>query len=78
MEILSNYALEIFFGLVSAGALAFCRSVFKKNKELEGFANKAKEKTRKNLCMDFNFGYIAVCWHNFLHNYRLWYWHANN
>lgn len=34
MEILTEYALEIFFGLISAGALAFCRFVLKKNKEL--------------------------------------------
>jgi len=35
MEILTQYALEIFFGLVSAGALAFCKYLWGKNKKLE-------------------------------------------
>ena len=35
MEILSKYALEIFFGLVSAGALAFCKYLWSRNKKLE-------------------------------------------
>ena len=34
MEILTKYALEIFFGLVSAGALAFCKHLYGKNKKL--------------------------------------------
>lgn len=34
MEILTKYALEIFFGLVSAGALAFCKYLWSKNKKL--------------------------------------------
>lgn len=34
MEILTKYALEIFFGLVSAGALAFCKHLWSKNKRL--------------------------------------------
>lgn len=33
--ILANYGLELLFALVSAGALAFCKSLWKKNKELE-------------------------------------------
>ena len=33
--ILANYGLELLFGLVSAGALAFCKHLWKKNKELE-------------------------------------------
>jgi hypothetical protein len=35
MEILTKYAIEIFFGLVSAGALAFCKHLWGKNKKLE-------------------------------------------
>ena len=35
MEILTKYALEIFFGLVSAGCLAFCKHLWSKNKKLE-------------------------------------------
>lgn len=35
MEILAKYAVEIFFGLVSAGALAFCKHLIGKIKELE-------------------------------------------
>ena len=34
MEILAKYALEIIFGLISAGALAFCKHLWSQNKEL--------------------------------------------
>ena len=34
MEILTKYALEIIFGLISAGALAFCKHLWSQNKEL--------------------------------------------
>lgn len=33
--ILANYGLELLFGLISAGALAFCKYLWGKNKELE-------------------------------------------
>lgn len=33
--IFANYGLELLFGLVSAGTLAFCKHLWKKNKELE-------------------------------------------
>lgn len=52
MEILSNYALEIFFGLVSAGALAFCRAVFKRNKELEGLIQENRNKQVRQMILD--------------------------
>ena len=52
MEILSNYALEIFFGLISAGALAFCRSVFKKNKELEGLMQENRNRQVRQMILD--------------------------
>lgn len=35
MEILAKYAVEIFFGLVSAGALAVCKHLMNKIKKLE-------------------------------------------
>lgn len=35
IAILSNYGLELLFGLISAGALAFCKILWGKNKELE-------------------------------------------
>ena len=35
MEIIADHLIEIFFGLVSAGALAFCKSLWNKNKKLE-------------------------------------------
>lgn len=52
MEILSNYALEIFFGLISAGALAFCRSVFKKNKELEELMQENRNRQVRQMILD--------------------------
>ena len=35
MEILSKYFVEIVFGLISAGALAFCKHLYNQNKELK-------------------------------------------
>ena len=35
MEILTEYGIEIFFGLVSAGLLAYCKSLFAQKKELQ-------------------------------------------
>ena len=35
MEILTEYGIEIFFGLVSAGLLAWCKSLFAQKKKLE-------------------------------------------
>ncbi len=35
MEILTEYGIEIFFGLVSAGLLAYCKNLFAQKKELE-------------------------------------------
>lgn len=45
MEVLSTYMLEIFFGLVSAGCLAFCRHVWKEKKKIEEIM--AEDSTRK-------------------------------
>lgn len=44
MEILTEYGLEIFFGLVSAGLLAFCKHLWSQKKELE--KKKEEETTR--------------------------------
>lgn len=44
MEILTEYGLEIFFGLVSAGLLAFCKHLWSQKKELE--KKKEEEQTR--------------------------------
>jgi hypothetical protein len=35
MEVIAEHLVEIFFGLVSAGTLAFCKSLWNKNKKLE-------------------------------------------
>ena len=33
MEILTKYAVEIFFGLISAGLLGFCKHLIDRNKQ---------------------------------------------
>lgn len=35
MEIITEHLIEIIFGLISAGALGFCKHLWSKNKELE-------------------------------------------
>lgn len=45
MDIMTTYALEIFFGLVSAGLLAFCRHLWKEKKKIEEVL--AEDSTRK-------------------------------
>lgn len=52
MEILAEYALEIFFGLVSAGALAFCRHVGKKNKELNEIMKADQNRQYRQMILD--------------------------
>lgn len=52
MEILAEYALEIFFGLVSAGALAFCRHVAKKNKELNEVMKADQNRQYRQMILD--------------------------
>ena len=45
MDIITQYALEIFFGLLSAGLLAFCRHLWKEKKKIEEVM--AEDSTRK-------------------------------
>jgi hypothetical protein len=51
MEILSKYMLEIFFGLISAGALGFCRYVWKEKKRLEGLVDENKNKQLRQMIL---------------------------
>ena len=52
MEIINQYALEIFFGLVSAGALAFFRHLFKQNKELKDIKEEEKNRQYRKMIVD--------------------------
>ena len=52
MEILTNYALEIFFGLVSAGALAFCKHLYSKNKKLEEMQKADQNRQYRQMILD--------------------------
>ena len=52
MEILTKYALEIFFGLVSAGALAFCKHLWSKNKKLEEMQKADQNSQYRKMILD--------------------------
>ena len=52
MEILTQYALEIFFGLVSAGALAFCKYLWGKNKKLEEMQKADQNRQYRQMILD--------------------------
>lgn len=52
MEILAKYALEIFFGLVSAGALAFCKHLWSKNKKLEEMQKADQNRQYRQMILD--------------------------
>ena len=52
MEILTKYALEIFFGLVSAGALAFCKHLYSKNKKLEDMQKEEQNRRYRQMIVD--------------------------
>ena len=52
MEILTKYALEIFFGLVSAGALAFCKHLYSKNKKLEEMQKADQNRQYRQMIID--------------------------
>ena len=52
MEILTQYALEIFFGLVSAGALAFCKCLWGKNKKLEEMQRADQNRQYRQMIVD--------------------------
>ena len=52
MEILTKYALEIFFGLVSAGLLAFCKHLWSKNKKLEEMQKADQNRQYRQMILD--------------------------
>lgn len=52
MEILTKYALEIFFGLVSAGALAFCKHLWNRNKKLEEMQKADQNRQYRQMILD--------------------------
>ena len=52
MEILGKYALEIFFGLVSAGLLAFCKHLWSKNKKLEEMQKADQNRQYRQMIID--------------------------
>ena len=52
MEILSNYIIEIIFGLISAGALAFCKHLHSQNKELKKLQEADKTKEQRQMILN--------------------------
>ncbi len=52
MEILTEYGLEIFFGLVSAGLLAYCRSLFAQKKELQKRKEEDMTRLHRQMILD--------------------------
>ena len=52
MEILTKYAIEIFFGLVSAGALAFCKHLWGKNQKLEEMQKADQNRQYRQMIVD--------------------------
>ena len=52
MEIFTQYAVEIFFGLVSAGALAFCKHLWGKNKKLEEMQKADQNRQYRQMVLD--------------------------
>lgn len=52
MEILTKYAVEIFFGLVSAGLLGFCKHLISKNKQLEEMQKADQNRQYRQMIVD--------------------------
>lgn len=52
MEILAEYGIEIFFGLVSAGLLAWCKSLFAQKKELEKRKEEDMTRLHRQMILD--------------------------
>ena len=52
MEALSKHLVEIFFGLVSAGALAFCKHLWSKNKKLEEMQQADQNRLYRQMVLD--------------------------
>ena len=52
IAILSKYGLELLFGLISAGALAFCKYLWGKNKELEKLQKEDENRKYRQMIMN--------------------------
>ena len=52
MEILTKYTLDIFFGLISAGALAFCKYMYN---QMKNYKKLLEEKKKDRSVMSFNY-----------------------
>lgn len=50
--ILANYGVELLFGLISAGALAFCRYLWKQNKELARLQKEEDNRKYRQMIID--------------------------
>ena len=52
MEFLTTHLLEIFFGLISAGALAFCKYLWKRNKQLSEMQQADQNRQYRQMIVD--------------------------
>lgn len=52
MDILTKYALEIFFGLISAALLGFCKHLINKNKELTRMQQADQNRQYRQMILD--------------------------
>ena len=52
MEIITKYGLEIFFGLISAGLLAYCKSLWAQKKELEKREKEDMTRLHRQMILD--------------------------
>ena len=50
--LLANYGVELLFGLISAGALAFCRYLWKQNKELARLQKEEDNRKYRQMIID--------------------------
>ena len=50
--LLGKYALEVIFGLISAGALWFCKCLWAKNKELEKLQKEEENRKYRQMIID--------------------------
>ena len=52
LKILTDYSLELIFGLISAGALGFCRYLWKQNKELARLQKEEDNRKYRQMIID--------------------------
>lgn len=52
MEILTSYGVEIFFGLVSAGLLAYCKSLWSQKQELQKHKEEDMTRLHRRMILD--------------------------